>query len=205
MSGSHVKSIIASRTIWAIIAAVAIGLMGINVHEMPRSIASQETARIMLSIALVFCGCLGIYFRIKARHTLHKTSYDSGLLTLIILPVGLCLLLGNAGCSRSENSALNIAKTAVATMNDVYIPMRQAYGVFYENASDDIKQVLNKSVNPVVNRANESLVKLTTLVITWAGTNNMPSDFELAKAEAEKDLAAAIEAMSRAQDSPEQE
>lgn len=199
-----IKSIIASRTIWAILALTIIGLLGVNLQEIP-NVVNQKIARAVLSISLISCAVMGIWFRVSAKHQLHKTSYDSGLFSLMCVPIGLAMILSSTGCSTQnrELTALDHAKIAVSTMNDAYLPAREAYEKLYDMASAETKELLNKKVNPFVNRANESLLKLTTIIVHWANTEQMPEDYDRAKAEAEKDLADALKAMTQAEENPE--
>lgn len=100
--------------------------------------------------------------------------------------IALAIML-SAGCQQKTATGslfpdavftLDNAKQTVHTLNSVYVPAHKAYSLYYANASKERQLLLNKTVNKVVNEATDSLVNLTSAIMTWELLNQTPKDID---------------------------
>lgn len=182
------KDIIQSKTVWALILAATIGLFGMNITPESTSVASITMTRAVCSILLVVVCLFGILSRILATNKLVNSAADNNMGALIVLPILLSVALTGGGCIKDTGqtySPLETATIAVDTLNDSFIPARQAYEDYYKMASPEVRDVLNNTVNPAVNKATDALIVVTTLLIKWHSLQKPPEDYDKAYAEAE--------------------
>jgi len=196
------KSFILSRTVWFIVAMIAVGLFGLFGPERNAVGLPADQLRGLCAVLLVILGGCAIYCRSTAHVNLRYGDGDGQMSTLLAAPLVLMLCLSAAGCVKSESGAeltpLDHAKVVIGTLNDTYVPARTVYEEVYNLASEETQQKLRASVNPLVNKATDTLATATTLLIMWAKTNERPAEMDEVMAKATAAVPEAIKAMSTA-------
>lgn len=91
---------------------------------------------------------------------------------------------------------LQQAQYTISALNNLYIPSRTVYENYYSVASDDVKKELNKNVNPIVNKANDTLIYASQLVLNWVKVNEKPSNVDSTLEEATSLVKEAVNTIS---------
>lgn len=201
MKLAYTKDIILSKTVWAVIVLMTAALFGIIVPNQNLTNTQPETLRVISAVVVVIAALAAIVFRVKAENKLTPTSYDKHLGSMIILPILICCALALPACSNPETgnkySPLEHARIAVDTLNKSYIPARTQYEVFYKEATPETQAMLNKNVNPAVNKATHALITVSALLVQWQSMNVMPDNYADALKEAEQAVPEAIDAIAK--------
>ena len=126
---------------------------------------------------------------------------------LISLPLILSLML-LVSCTKINTDELNRnaltkAQSTIVALNDLYIPSRTTYEQVYNLSSEETKKILNKKVNPYVNKANDVLIYISNLVLIWTNSLQKPEQYDTAIDEAKTIIPEAVSAMADAIKKPE--
>lgn len=126
---------------------------------------------------------------------------------LLSLPLILSLML-LVSCTKINTDELNRnaltkAQTTIVALNDLYIPSRTTYEQVYNLSSEETKKILNKKVNPYVNKANDVLIYISNLVLIWTNSSQKPEQYDTAIDEAKTIIPEAVSAMADAIKKPE--
>ena len=126
---------------------------------------------------------------------------------IISLPLILSLML-LVSCTKINTYELNKdsldkAQSTIVALNDLYIPSRTTYEQVYILSSEETKKILNKKVNPYVNKANDVLIYVSNLVLLWTNSLQKPEQYDTAIDEAKNVIPEAVSVMSDAIKKPE--
>lgn len=196
------KSFVMSRTVWAVLTMVAVALFGLFAPEHGNTALSPHTIRILCAVGVIVSGIAAIYYRQHAQINLRYAEGDGQISAFLVAPLFLFFCVTAAGCVKNDTgvdmSSLDHAKVVVNTLNETYIPLRVVYEEVYLLSDPDTKAKLNKSVNPIVNKATDALATATSLLIMWAKTSEKPAAMDEAFKAAESLVPSAVQAMTEA-------